>query len=45
MDARIAVRLGRVLRVVVDVRRRLSLVGQSISLESVDRVATMSRRL
>ena len=41
VDACVAVCLGPVLRVVVDVGRRLALVGQSISLEDGARLATM----
>jgi hypothetical protein len=41
VDGRVAIRRGRVLRVVVDVGRRLSLVGQSPCLELRARLATM----
>jgi len=41
VGGRVAVCLGPVLRVVVDVGRRLALVGQSISLEDGARLATM----
>ena len=41
VDARIAVRRGRVLRVEDDVGRRLALMGQSICLQLGDRLATM----
>jgi hypothetical protein len=41
VDGRVTVHQGRVLRVVVDVGRRLSLVGQSPCLELGARLATM----
>ena len=41
VDGRIAVHRGRVLRVVVDVGRRLALVGHSKCLEDGARLATM----
>ena len=41
VDGRIAVRLGPVLRVVVDVGRRLALVGYSKCLEDGARLATL----
>ena len=45
VDGLVAVRLGRVIRVVDDVSHRLALVGQSICLELGARLATMCRRL
>jgi hypothetical protein len=41
VDCRIAVRRGRVLRVVVDVERHLALVRHSLCLELGARLATM----
>jgi hypothetical protein len=41
VDGRIAVRQGRVLRVVVDVGRHLALMGQSPCLELGAKLATM----
>ena len=41
MDGRIVVRLGPVLQVVVDVGRRLALVGHNKCLEDGARLATM----
>jgi hypothetical protein len=41
VDGRIAIHGERVLRVVVDVRRRLALVGQSPCFELGARLATM----
>ena len=45
VDGLVAVRRGRVLRVVGDIGRRLALVGQSIWHELGARLATMCRRL
>jgi hypothetical protein len=41
VDDRIVVRLGPVIRVVGDVRRRLALMGHSIGREDGARLATM----
>jgi hypothetical protein len=41
MDHGVAVCLGPVLRIVVDVRRRLALMGRSICLQEGARLATM----
>ena len=41
VDGRVVVRLRPVLRVIVDVRRRLALVGHSKCLEEGARLATM----
>jgi hypothetical protein len=45
MDHRVAVCLGPVLRIVVDVRHRIALMGHNICLQEGARLATMWRRL
>jgi hypothetical protein len=45
VGARVAVRLGRVVRIVGDVVRRLALVGQTPPLKGGERLTTMCRRL
>jgi hypothetical protein len=45
VGARVAVRIGRVVRVVEDVVRRLALVGQTPPLKGGERLTTMCHRL